>query len=205
MGVWGCEATLDLCPESPILQTPPAVGPSPRAPQLGAAPGRPADAAGGTWPRLACLPLPGGGAPRSLSCQPGARTGGESLVNSECDEKCCLCPKAKEAISSGPGIKPFRKGLSSLMPMPRCLGHRFRARAGSGMTACPHLPQAPSCPALLPATPGPWPGGTTGFPTEDPCQKQPTGLHPQLPLVQVAGAARSSILQAPNTSTGGRP
>lgn len=122
---------------------------------------------------LSCLCLGGRGLPEPLSCQPGARTGGESFVNSECDENCCICPKAREPITCEPGFRPFKNDLSpSVSVHHRLEGHRSRGRGG------PPLPQPPSCPVLLAAKPDSWIGGPSrhGTPSsvsKDPFQNQP--------------------------------
>ena len=70
-------------------------------------------------------------------------------MNSECDENCCISLKAKEPITSGPRIKPFKNDLSSVVH--HCLkGHRVKeGRAGSDKEAYPAFPQPPPHPALL--------------------------------------------------------
>lgn len=82
--------------------------------------------------------------------------GGESFVNSECDENYCISLKAKEPSTGGPRIKPFKNDLSSMVSVhhhPK--GHRFKeGKACPGREACPAFPQPPPCPALLAAKPG---------------------------------------------------
>lgn len=89
---------------------------------------------------LAVLPflcLGTGGLLEPLCFQPGARAGGESFVNSECDENCCICPKARKPITGESRIKAFRNNLS----LSTSAHHHLEGQA--------LLPQPPPCPVLL--------------------------------------------------------
>lgn len=78
-------------------------------------------------------------------------------MNSECDENCCICPKARKPITSESRIKAFRNNLS----LSTSVHHHLEGQA--------LLPQPPPCPVLLASNQekldwgGWWEGSTPAF------------------------------------------